>query len=120
MAPRDWPRFFHFLVFDGQWDDLALTDDDLAGLQQEIGEDPTRYPPEPGTNGLRKVRVARQGQGKRGGFRVGYAHFPEQNRLALVRVWGKTQKSPLNPAEKRVVADALRDLKQALDEGKIR
>ena len=49
-----------------------LDDEDLRGLQNLLLEKPDRGPVFTGTGGLRKLRFALPGRGKRGGARVIY------------------------------------------------
>src|SRR5271156_4733651 len=64
----EWPTFLHLDIFDEEWSDLALRDDDLQELQSAILASPERYPIIPGTGGLRKLRFApsREARGKSG------------------------------------------------------
>jgi mRNA-degrading endonuclease RelE of RelBE toxin-antitoxin system len=49
-----------------------LTDDEYAVLQQTLVRDPDTGPVIPGSGGVRKMRWAAPGRGKRGGYRVIY------------------------------------------------
>ena len=51
----EWPTFLHLDLFDDEWSDLGLGDDDLQEVQGQILESPERYPVVPGTGGLRKI-----------------------------------------------------------------
>jgi len=51
-----------------------LTDEEYAGFQSELAANPLAGDVIEGTGGLRKVRVAAKGRGKRGGARVIYYH----------------------------------------------
>ena len=59
-------RLFTKLVLD------YLSDDDYAGLQGALMRDPESGPVIPGTGGVRKLRWAAPGRGKRGGYRIIY------------------------------------------------
>ncbi|HEX5676798.1 MAG TPA: hypothetical protein VFX91_02400 [Alcanivorax sp.] len=52
-----------------------LDDESYADFQQELGNRPDMGDVIQGTGGLRKVRVASSGRGKRGGARVIYYYF---------------------------------------------
>ena len=54
----------------------------------------------PETGGVRKVRWATQGKGKRGGFRVIYYFHSETFPLFLLTIYSKTQKASLTQAER--------------------
>jgi len=49
-----------------------LSDDEYGALQQAIAQDPNAGPVIPGSGGVRKLRWAAPGRGKRGGYRVIY------------------------------------------------
>jgi len=55
----------------------------------------------PGTGGLRKLRFADKGQGKRGGARVVYFLFNESIPIYLIVCYGKNEKSDLTPEQKK-------------------
>jgi mRNA-degrading endonuclease RelE of RelBE toxin-antitoxin system len=59
-------RLFTKLVLD------YLTDEDYSALQQALIDDPDVGPVIPGSGGVRKLRWAAPGRGKRGGYRVIY------------------------------------------------
>jgi mRNA-degrading endonuclease RelE of RelBE toxin-antitoxin system len=49
-----------------------LNDDDYASLQEALVRDPDAGPVIPGSGGVRKLRWAAPGRGKRGGYRIIY------------------------------------------------
>ncbi|MEY4250174.1 MAG: hypothetical protein RJA87_1807 [Pseudomonadota bacterium] len=57
----------------------------------------------PGTGGVRKVRFAASGRGKRGGARVIYYYLDETIPLYALLAYAKTSKGDMTPAEKRTV-----------------
>lgn len=59
-----------------------------------------------GTAGLRKIRVAAKGHGKRGGARVIHYHFMSASQIALLYIYPKNEQSDLS-AQQRA---ALRNL----------
>ena len=56
----------------------------------------------PETGGVRKVRWARAGTGKRGGARVIYFYHHADRPLYLLMVYAKARRENLTPDEKRV------------------
>lgn len=52
----EWPTFLHLDIFDDEWSDLGLGDDDLQELQSAILASPERYPIIRGKEGLRRIR----------------------------------------------------------------
>lgn len=64
--------------------------------------------PESGTalgGGLRKLRVARAGAGKSGGFRTIYLFIGPQVPIFLLSVFAKNQKDDLSPTEQRSLTE---------------
>ena len=57
----------------------------------------------PDTGGVRKVRWARSGTGKRGGARVIYFYYDAGRPLYLLMVYAKARREDLTPDEKRTV-----------------
>ena len=53
------------------------------------------------SGGLRKVRVAAKGKGKRGGARVIYYHFDRFNRFYLLTIYAKNEISDLTSTQKK-------------------
>jgi hypothetical protein len=67
----------------------------------------------PGTSGIRKVRWARAGSGKRGGVRVIYFFHDRAMPIYLLLVYAKAARTDLSADEKRRVASLARALKEA-------
>ena len=67
--------FIQTTLFDKQWNELCLTDEDLCRLEYEIMKNPKVGTIIPGTGKLRKMRFSTQYGGKRGGLRVRYVDF---------------------------------------------
>jgi hypothetical protein len=86
--------------------------DDLRELQKELLENPKKGDTEPGTGGLRKVRMpdSTRGQGKSFGARVHYAVAEQRRVIYLIFVYGKDEISTLSKAQKRVLRDMVRAL----------
>ncbi|MBM3565153.1 MAG: addiction module toxin RelE [Alphaproteobacteria bacterium] len=57
-----------------------------------------------GAGGIRKVRWAASGRGKRGGARVIYYFYDETAPLFLLTAYAKSEQADLSPDEKRKVA----------------
>ena len=105
-TPPEWLDFDYSTYFSEEWSRLGLSDEGLRVLEQELQE-PAKAPVEPGTGGLRKIRVARPGMGKRGGARIGYAHFPKYGVILMVTVFAKNDQATLTPRQKKAVRQTL-------------
>jgi RelE toxin of RelE / RelB toxin-antitoxin system len=64
----------------------------------------------PGSGGLRKVRIGRDGIGKRGGTRVVYYFYNDDFPILLLALYAKNEKSDLTTAEKREFAASMREI----------
>lgn len=87
-------------------------DSGLRALQQELSAHPTAGVVDPGTGGLRKVRMpdTERAQGKRGGARVHYLYLPRHDVIYLLYVYAKRDTSTLSADQKhalKVMAAAL-------------
>jgi hypothetical protein len=84
---------------------IGLNDEDLAGIEQALLDNPQAGAVMAGTGGLRKMRWAprHSSAGKSGGVRIGYALFQVQDTVVLVLAFGKNKKANLNAAERKVV-----------------
>ena len=87
---------------------------DLVAMEQSILGDPQSGDLVPGTAGLRKIRLGQRQvrRGKSGGVRVYYLDLPHRAVTHLVAIFGKREKSDLSPAERRAVAELLKQLKE--------
>jgi hypothetical protein len=89
-------------VFTRQVTEL-LGDDSYAELQHFLAVQPNAGDLVQGTGGLRKIRWAAQGKGKRGGVRVIYFHASARQQLRMLLIYRKGAKDDLSAAEKRVL-----------------
>jgi mRNA-degrading endonuclease RelE of RelBE toxin-antitoxin system len=87
-----------------------LSDEEYAALQLALMHDPEAGPVIPGSGGVRKLRWAAAGRGKRGGYRVIY-----YVRRANGVIWMLTM-YPKNVAE-NISAHVLRQIKKEVDDG---
>jgi mRNA-degrading endonuclease RelE of RelBE toxin-antitoxin system len=97
-------RLFSKLVFD------YLADDDCAALQEALMVDPDAGLVIPRSGGVRKLRWAAPGRGKRGGYRIIY-----YVRRAHGVIWMLTM-YPKNVAE-NIPAHVLRQIRKEVEDG---
>ena len=69
-----------------------------------------------GTKGLRKIRIAFEGQGKNGSGRVVYVDFTVYETVYLITAYPKNEKDNLAQAERNAVAKMIVRLKYGLKE----
>jgi len=99
--------FFETSVFTRRVTDL-LPDDQYAELQQALVADPNAGDLIPGSGGLRKMRWATQGRGKRGGLRIIYYYLVDRDRFYMLLIYGKNEQDDLS-------SEQLRTLKRAVE-----
>ncbi|MDT4860758.1 Toxin HigB-2 [compost metagenome] len=86
-------------------EDLAelLSDEEYRAFQAHLAENPEAGDLIQGTGGLRKVRWAANGKGKRGGVRVIYYHVTAAFQIRLLLIYRKGIQDNLTEAEKQVL-----------------
>ena len=102
--------------FDKQWQKLGLSDDELRQLQESLLENPKAGKVIRGTKGLRKIRIAFEGQGKSGSGRVAYVDFTVYETIYLITAYPKNEKDNLSEAERNAIAKIIVRLEQGLKE----
>lgn len=80
--------------------DALLTPDEYRELQLELVARPLAGTVIPGTGGLRKLRWAGTGRGKRGGLRVIYYYAASPSQILLLFVFAKNERSDLTPGQR--------------------
>lgn len=78
-----------------------------------LAENPLTGDEIPGTGGVRKVRFAASGRGKRGGARIIYYYLDETMPLYALLAYAKSAKTDMTPDEKRAVSALVTALKAA-------
>ena len=86
------------------------TDENLRALQNFLIAQPDAGDLIRGGAGLRKLRWAAQGRGKRGGARVIYYWQTPEDRLYLIYGYVKSERENLTPQQVKVLADLLEEL----------
>ena len=82
---------------------VLLSDEEYARLQEYLVRQPDAGNVIAGTGGLRKIRWAVAGKGKRGGSRVIYFHAVAQSQIRMLLIYRKGIKDDLAPKEKAVL-----------------
>jgi hypothetical protein len=90
--------FEEFAPFTRRVADL-LDDDDLAQVQGLLLTRPDAGKIIPKSGGLRKLRVAAKGHGKRGGARIIYYWVVSRDRILLLDIYAKNEREDLTAAQ---------------------
>ena len=85
-----------------------LTDDEYALLQNALAENPDQGALVPESGGVRKVRWAQPGRGKRGGIRVVYYAKSREGVIWMLTIYAKNEKE-------NIPAHVLRKIKEEID-----
>jgi len=86
-----------------------LNDEQYRQLQIALMLRPEQGPVIQGSGGLRKVRWATTGAGKRGGLRVIYYWAPRDQAFYLVYAYTKSEQGDLTPAQTRQLGQVVRE-----------
>lgn len=115
LGPADLLHFIELKSFTKSWDELFADDEDsLEKLQVMIMCAPKQFPVVGGTDGLRKMRFARDGGGKSGGFRVCYVYFEQFFTVLLILVYSKNESDDIPDALLRPINTAIATIQMEL------
>ncbi len=110
-AERAELEFVYTPLFDASSKGL-LDDEAMRHVEMTLLQDPREGDVVAGTGGLRKLRAALPGRGKRGGARIIYFAVLVRNRVYFLLAYAKNQRVDLTPAEKRELRALARSLEQ--------
>jgi mRNA-degrading endonuclease RelE of RelBE toxin-antitoxin system len=91
--------------------DRYLDDDEYRELQAQLNKHPDSGKVVPGSGGVRKLRWAAQGRGKRGGLRVIYYLRLARGQICMLTLYGKNVRED-------IPAHVLRAMKEAIEDAK--
>jgi hypothetical protein len=108
--------FVETRVFTRRLQALGL-EPELRALQQHLIAHPDAGAVDPGTGGLRKIRMGDpgRGQGKRGGARIHYLWLPNHAVVYLMFIYTKGEADSLEPAQKRELRAVVDQIKAEWD-----
>ncbi len=107
-------KFVIMPIFDKQWHDMGLNDNDLQNLQVQLLTNPKLGNVVKGTGKLRKMRFSLPGRGKSGSSRVLYVDFVLAETIYLIFAYPKNEKDNLTDEECNVIKKLIYDLEQSL------
>ena len=85
----------------------VLSEDELIALEYRLVLAPDSGDLIPGAGGLRKIRVASGGKGKRGGSRVIYYWYVNPEKIQFCRIYEKSSQADLTKTELRNILNEL-------------
>ena len=80
-----------------------MPDADYRRLQQALNDHPDAGAVIPGTGGLRKLRWALTGMGKRSGAHVIYYWRVDESQILMLAVYAKNERVDLSPDDRRLL-----------------
>ncbi len=96
-------EFIRTQVFEADWKDAGLNDDDLRELENILLDNPKASDVIPHLSGGRKIRFASSSRGKSGGVRVVYVDVVVREHIYLLLAYPKNVKTNITPSEKKVL-----------------
>ena len=93
--------------------DRLFSDSERKELIDYLATHPLAGDEIPGTGGVRKLRFAASGRGKRGGARVVYFYGGEDMPVYALLAYAKSAKTDLSPLERRTVRTVAAAIKRA-------
>jgi hypothetical protein len=82
---------------------ILLSDEEYRKLQTALLLHPDRGAIIPGSGGLRKVRWAMEGRGKRGGVRTIYYWAVSNDQILMLLMYAKNEQDNLTPEQLKVL-----------------
>jgi hypothetical protein len=98
----------------------GLADDERARIIDRIAADPEAGDLIAGTGGARKVRFAKRGMGKRGGYRVITFYSGPEVPVFLITIFAKSERVDLSQAERNAMKRELAGLVEDYRRGVMR
>ncbi len=86
-----------------------LSDDEYAALQAQLAEDPEAGAVVPKSGGVRKIRWATAGRGKRGGVRVMYFARTHLGKIWMLTIYAKSEMGNISTLALRRIRQELED-----------
>ena len=80
-----------------------MNDDEYGQLQSFLADRPEAGKIIPGSGGIRKLRWAGSGRGKRGGLRVIYFWWMARDRISMLMVYPKNEQDDLSPEQLKLL-----------------
>lgn len=102
-------EFVHTLMFERTRKGV-LSDEEVKAVEDELLEDPRRGDLMGATGGVRKIRAAQGGHGKRGSARVAYLYVEKWATVFFLLAFPKNVQGNLTAEQKKVVRDRVAEI----------
>ena len=89
-----------------------MSDTERRAMEAVIVADPSGAPVLRGTGGIRKLRWAGSGRGKRGGIRTMYFHHAGPEALYMLTAYAKADREDLTPADRKALSRLVAAIKK--------
>ena len=89
-----------------------MSEADRQKMEAAIVADPGRAPLLRGTGGIRKLRWAGSGRGKRGGIRTIYFHHAGPEAIYMLTAYAKADRDDLTPADRKTMSRLVAAIKK--------
>jgi hypothetical protein len=86
-----------------------ISDEEYREFQTKLVENPDLGVLIPGTHGLRKIRIAAKGHGKRGGARVIYYWAVLPHQILMLYVFAKGEQADLSAEGKKLLGQIVKE-----------
>lgn len=92
--------------------DALLSQEERVALISTLASNPLAGDLIPGLGGIRKMRLAAGGQGKRGGFRVIWYVLTDNQPVLALLIYGKNEQANPTPDQRRAMLTTVQSMKQ--------
>jgi len=106
-------EFIRTQVFEKDWIDANLNDDDMRELENVLLKNPKAGVVIPHLSGGRKLRFAAKGRGKSGGVRVVYVDLLIREHIYLLLAYPKGVQVDLTSEQKRIINKLISEIKES-------
>jgi hypothetical protein len=93
--------------------DALLTREERVELISKLARNPQAGDLIPGLGGIRKMRFAGGGQGKRGAYRVIWFVLTDEMPVLALLIYGKNEQANPSPQQRRAMLAAVERMKQS-------
>jgi len=105
-------EFIRTHIFEEDWKDAGLNDDDLFELENILLENPKAGVVIPYLSGGRKIRFAAKGRGKSSGVRVVYIDIVVKEHIYLLLAYPKNIQTDLTMKQKQALSRIISEIKE--------